>query len=258
MYATNHFETMILNLLRGVSATAPATAYLALYLNTPSETGAAGTEVSYSGYVRMPIAFTEPAAMNGGIGIQNVSDITFPTTTTAAGTVTHIGVLDSLTGGNMLLYAELTEPLVIQANEAPVIVAGEAQWWLTGNMSNAYKAKVLNLLRGINSTGFTPYLSLYNGSPEAGGSELSGAGYGRVALTFGAPAEQSSGQMLISNSVRATTARAATSWGTWTYTAVYDAASNGSPAFYIARTPKEMRKGLLAVIEIGGLSLAVN
>lgn len=258
MYATNYLEAKILNLLRGTSVTAPAVVYLALFLNSPTETGTAGTEVSYSGYTRMAIDFSEPAAMNSGIGLQNLGDITFPTAPTAAGTVTHIGVLDSLTGGNMLIYAELTEPLVILANEAPVIVAGEAQFWLTGNMSNAYKTKVLNLLRNINITGFVPYLSLFNGNPEDGGSELSGGGYGRVALQFSAPAVQSSGQTQISNSVRATTARATSSWGTWTNTVIFDAASNGNPVFYNTRSAKEMRKGLLAVIEVGGLSLAVN
>lgn len=258
MYATDYYEAKILNLLRGTSIAAPATVYLALYLNSPTETGAAGTEVSYSGYTRMAISFSEPSAMNNGIGIQNLSDITFPTAQTAAGTVTHVGVLDSLTGGNMLIYAELTEPLVILANEAPVIVAGEAQFWFTGNMSNAYKTKALNLLRNINITGFVPYLTLFNGNPEDTGSELSGGGYGRVALTFSAPSVQPSGQSLITNSVRATTARATTSWGTWTYTAVFDAASNGSPVFYIQRASKEMRKGLLAVVEVGGFSLAVN
>ena len=45
MYATDYFETLILNLARGVSATAPQTMYLALYLNDPSDTGG-GTEVS--------------------------------------------------------------------------------------------------------------------------------------------------------------------------------------------------------------------
>lgn len=256
--ATNYFEAIILNLLRGISATAPSNIYLALYLNDPSETGEAGTEVTYQGYTRMPIILTEPASMNDGIGVQNVSEITFPTSPIAAGTVNYIGLRDSLTGGNMYAYAELDEPLVIQANEAPVFVAGEAAFWWMGELSHAYMTKALNLLRGTNVSGFTPYLALFNGSPESGGSELSGGGYGRVALTFGAPAVQPSGQTNISNSAAATTARATTSWGTWTYTAVYDAVSSGIPVYYKSRASKEMRKGLLAKIDVGGLTLAVN
>ena len=45
MYATNHFEEIMLNLARGISASAPETMYLALYLNDPGEDGA-GTQVS--------------------------------------------------------------------------------------------------------------------------------------------------------------------------------------------------------------------
>lgn len=258
MYATNKFETDILNLLRGVSITAPAKVYLALFLNSPTETGQAGTEITYTGYARQEISFSAPASMNGGLGISNSADITFPTSASAAGTVTHIGVMDSLTAGNMLVYGELTDPLVVAANEAPVIVSGEAMWWLSGNMANAYKTKVLNILRGTNCSGFVPYLALYNGSPESGGSELSGSGYARVNLTFGAPAEQTSGQMLITNSVRAATSRAGAAWGTWNYTAIYDALSNGNPVFYVSRTAKEFRKGLMAVVDVGNLSLAVN
>lgn len=258
MYATNYLETAILNLLRGMSITAPATVYMALYFNSPGESGQSGTEVSYTGYARQPVAFSAPAALNGGIGVQNSADITFAQASVSVGTVTHIGVLDSLTGGNMLLYAELTESLVINANEAPVIVAGEAQWWLTGNMSNTYKTKVLNILRSVNCSGFTPFLSLWGGNPEDGGAELSGGGYARVELTFDAPEEQQTGQMKTSNSLRATTNRSTSAWGTWVYTVVMDAAANGNPVFFVQRTAKDIRKGLLVIVESGDLSLVVN
>ena len=258
MYATNYFETAILNLLRGTSITAPSKVYMAMFFNSPTESGTAGTEVSYSGYARQEVIFSAPAAMHNGIGIQNNSDITFPQAPAPVGTVTHIGILDSLTGGNMLLYSELTESMVINANEAPVIVAEESQWWMTGNISTAYKTKILNVLRGINCAGFDPFLSLYNGNPESGGSELSGGGYGRVALAFSAPAEQATGQMKTSNSVRATTSRSTAAWGTWTYDVIMDAASNGIPVFFVSRAAKEVRKGLLVIIEAGDLSLVVN
>lgn len=258
MYATNYFEEKILNLLRGVSITAPTNVYLALFLNSPGESGQSGTEITYTGYARQPISFSAPASMSGGIGIQNSADITFPTSPTAAGTVTYVAVMDSLTGGNMLVYGELTDPLIVAASEAPVIIAGDAQWWLTGNMSNAYKTKVLNILRGQNCSGFVPYLALYSGNPDSGGNELSGTGYARVSLTFGSPAEQTSGQMMIKNSVRAQTARAGSTWGTWTYTAIFDAESNGNAVFYISRTSKEFRKGLMAIIDVANLSLAIN
>lgn len=258
MYATNYLENAVLNLFRGQSFAAPTTVYMALFLNNPSETGQAGTEVSYTNYARQPVTFSAPAAMNGGIGVQNSGDITYAKTSVPLGTITHIGIMDSLSGGNMLLYSELTESLTVIADEAPVIVSGEAQWWFTGNLSDAYKTKVLNILRATNVAGFVPYLSFWSGSPESGGAELSGGGYARVALTFGAPEEQSSGQSKISNSVRATTYRSTEPWGTWAFTVIMDAASNGVPAFYIQRSAKDVRKGMLIIVEVGDLGLLLN
>ncbi len=258
MYATDYFETMMLNTLRGTNATAPTKVYMGLFLSNPGETGAGGTEVSYSGYQRQEVSFSSPAVMSGGIGLQNSGDITFPVTAVALGSVTHVGILDSQTGGNMLLYGEFTEALTVEANESPVVVSGEAQWWITGGMSTAYKTKMLNLLRGTSISGFTPYLAIYNGSPEDGGSELSGDNYARSAITFSAPASQVGGQSQIANSGRLSTPRASTSWGTMTHIAVMDASTSGQPVFYASRNTKAFRKGMMLIYEDGALKLSIN
>lgn len=258
MYGTNYFEAMVLNVLRGVQAGAPATVYVGLFLTNPTEAGA-GTEVSYTGYVRQEIAFTAPAAMQNGIGIQNAAEITFPIAPSAAGTITHLGIFDSQTSGNMLLYGELESPQSIEAQEAPVIVAGEAKWWVSGNMSQYMKEKVLNIIRGTNCAGITPYLAMFNGDPDDGGTELSGANYARLQLAFSSPSEQPTGEMKIATTADVTTARASSSWGTWAQTVVMDADGGGNAIFSKAKSPsKVMRAGMLATITAGGLSLAVN
>lgn len=258
MYGTNYFETIILNVLRGTEAAAISNVYVGLFLTNPGEAGA-GTEVAYTGYKRQKITFTAPAAMENGIGIQNNADITFPIAPSAAGTVTHLGIFDSQTSGNMLLYGALSEAQGIEAQEAPVIVAGEAKWYLTGNMSAYFKTAVLNMLRGVAINGVTPYLALYNGDPDNGGVELSGGGYSRLALTFSAPAEQSNNDAKIWTTEDVSTARATALWGEWAQTVVMDAATGGHPIFSKAKTPsKVMRSGLLVTITAGNLSLAVN
>lgn len=258
MYATNYFEEMVLNVLRGQTARAPSAVYLALYLNNPGEAGTQGTEVTYAGYARQAIGFASPAKMNGGVGIQNISDITFPTTPTSLGAVTHLGIMDSSTGGNMLLYGEFTEAIQVEAQEAPVIVAGEAQWWITGGMTTAYRTHALNLLRGTDIPGATPHLALFGGDPESGGSELAGAGYARMPIDFSAPEEQTGGQMRIVNSTAIMSSRAVDAWGTWTHTVVYDAADAGQPIYMLARSPKEMRRGVMVTLSPGSLSLFLN
>lgn len=257
MFATNYYENMILNLMLGQSATASPKVYIGLFLSPPGESGG-GAEVSYQGYSRMEILFSEPGALESGIGFVNTEDITFAKANSDVGSVTHIGIFDSVLGGNMLLYGELDAEIVVSKDEAPVIVAGEAKYWVTGALSVAYATKVLNLLRGISCPGFVPYLALFNGNPETAGAELNGGGYNRLPLTFSAPSELPTGPSQITNSTRVATERATSAWGVWNYTAIFDAASNGTPVWLAERTPKEMRKGLMAIVEVGALAVSVN
>ena len=258
MYATDYFETMILNLARGISATAPQTMYLALYLNDPSDSGG-GTEVSYSGYARQPITFSAPAPSGGGMAIQNDTAITFAEATVDVGNATHVGVLDSLTGGNMYVYGPLAEVLNIQANVSPVVRANAIKWISSGKMSNAYKTKILNIMRGTNCPGFTPYLALCNGSPEAGGSEFVGNAYERMQITFGSPSGQSGGAMMISNSASISSSVATGTWGNLTHIAVYDAQEAGSPYLIDAANPSTlMNKDKAIIYEIGALKFSIN
>lgn len=120
----------------------------------------------------------------------------------------------------MLCRGELIEPMVIGENEPPVLLAGDVLFYLTGNLSKAWKTKALNILRGQTMPGVAPHISLWNGSPEDGGAELSGSNYQRIPLTFGAPAEQASGQIIARNSAAASFPRPSTPWGTWTHSAI--------------------------------------
>ena len=259
MYASDYLETGFLNVLRGMTFTAPAKCYLALFLNDPGESGTIGTEIAYAGYARKAIDFSEPAAINGGIGIQNLSDITFAAPPNAAGTITYIAVMDSLVGGNMLARGELTENLVIGANEPPVFLAGDVLFYLTGNMSTAYKTRLLNFFRGVSIAGITPHFSLWNGSPEATGSELAGDNYARVPITFAAPTEQVSGQLLMSNAAVVTFNRPSTAWGVWNYSAIYSAASGGEPIYLQALTENiTIKKGYMPTIDVGSLKVGLN
>lgn len=259
MYACDYLENGVLNALRGVTFAAPAKCYLALYLNDPGESGTAGSEIGYPGYKRVEIDFSAPADSNGGIGIQNLTDITFPAPDAAAGTITYIGVLDSLTGGNMLARGELVEPLVIGAKEPPVFLAGDALFYLTGNFSKAWMARILNVFRGQSIQGITPWFSLWNGSPESSGSELSGDNYQRVQITFGAPAEQPSGQIIARNSQAAAFNRPSTAWGTWNYSALYSAETSGEPVYIKALTePVELKRGYMPTIAEGAVEVGIN
>ncbi len=258
MYACNYLENGFLNVLRGITFSAPSKCWLALYINDPGEAGN-GTEIQYESYTRREISFSEPAAVNSGIGIQNLSDITFAKPQTAAGTVTHIGILDSQTGGNMLARGELTEPIVIGANQPPVFLAGDVLLYFTGDLSTAYKTRLLNIFRGQSLAGIQPHFSLWNGSPERSGAELSGDNYERVPISFSAPSEQASGQLQIENASAAAFNRPSTAWGTWSWSAIHSAKSGGEPV-YIRQLASsvEIRRGYMPAFDASAIKVGIN
>lgn len=259
MYASNYFENLMLNLMRGQSITAPANLYLALFLSNPSDTGSEGTEITYSGYQRMPITFSAPAASGSGLSMQNTSLITFAESTVSAGSVTYVAVYDSLTGGNMWLYGQLDTPLNVQPNVSPVFRAGSVTWIWTGNLSTYYRTAIMNSLRGTNVSGFSPYLAFCSGDPTGSGNEFSGNNYARVAVTMTAPTQQSSGTAQSQNSSDVISPIATGAWGVYDTAAIYDASSSGN-AFMVIPTGNSytINTGYSITCQSGSLQVNVN
>ena len=228
MYATNYFENAMLNLMRGMSITAPATMYLALFVSNPGDTGTEGTEVTYSGYARQPITFSAPASSGSGLAMQNTAMISFPEASTNAGTVTYVAVYDSLTGGNMWLYGVLDPTLNIQTGVSPVFREGSVKWIWSGNLTTYYRTAIMNTCRGVNCSGFSPYIGFCNGDPTGSGSEFSGNNYSRVSVVMSAPTQQSSGTAQSQNTADVLSGIATGNWGTLNTVAIFDNESSGN------------------------------
>ena len=114
MSLSNTFETRVLTwLLTGDAVTRPSSFYVALFTSNPDE-DASGTEVSTSGtaYARQSVSFSV-----SGNTATNSAAIEFPTATASYGTVTHIGVFDASTGGNLIAYAALTTSKAIDTGD---------------------------------------------------------------------------------------------------------------------------------------------
>jgi len=122
MSFSNFLETEILDHVFGAAAyTAPGTMYLALYTSAPGEAGG-GTEVSASGtaYARQSVAFTV-----SGNTASNTGAVEYPTATDDFGTVTHVGVMDALTSGNLMAYAALASSKTIATGDVFRVPAGD-------------------------------------------------------------------------------------------------------------------------------------
>ena len=119
MQASTFLEHAILNhFFRSASQPAPATLFLALYISDPTDDDI-GTEIAGGGYMRQIITFAEPQQVGGRGQTQNNAQVTFPTATDNWGTISHWGVRDALTGGNLLTYAPVPTPkLIEQGDEA--------------------------------------------------------------------------------------------------------------------------------------------
>lgn len=258
MYATNYLETGFLNVMKNITLNAPSQIYVGLYITNPTDEGS-GVEVAYTGYERQTVSFSNAALEDGQIQIKSLDDVKFPESTVDAGTVTHIGLLDSKVGGNMLAYGRLIEDLDVRAGEAPVLLASEVIVYSNGQLSESYKKKLLNVFRGESISGVTPHLALFNGDPDNGGSELLGENYARVPIEFTVPTQNSSGQSVISNNIELKFNRPSTGWGVWNYTAVMDSLSQGEPIWIHNRgLSKELKKGYMPLAEVGAIKFALN
>lgn len=259
MYASNYFENLMLNLMRGQAISAPANLYLGLFLSNPTDDGASGTEISYSGYARQPITFSAPAASGSGMMIQNTAEITFPESQIAAGSVLYVGVFDSLSGGNMWLYGALDTPLVVNAGVSPKFRANSVKWTWTGNLTTFYKTAIMNTLRGTSLNGFTPYIGFGNGDPTDTGNEFSGNNYARVQASMSAPVQQSTGAAMSQNSADLETNIASGNWGTFDTVTIFDASSSGNAyAVLTLASSYNILSNFNISIDAGTLQVSIN
>lgn len=123
---TAYLEKIILDMvLLGEVYTPPATVYLALFTADPGRDGSLTNEIADPAYQRQEVIFTaaddDPES---GSYSANAYDVEFPEASEDWGTVTHIGIMDAATGGNMLYKGAFDLAKTITEGEFPKIPAG--------------------------------------------------------------------------------------------------------------------------------------
>jgi len=110
---SNYLENALINAtLRNTAYTSPSVVYIALYTSDPTDANT-GTQVSGGSYARQSATFGAPS--NGTS--TNSAAIEFPQATASWGTVTHIGILDALTSGNLLYHTALDTSKTIDTGD---------------------------------------------------------------------------------------------------------------------------------------------
>ncbi len=126
MSASNYTEDNVINTtLRGQAFPVPSNVYVALFTADPTDANVTANEVQTSAW---PAYARQDAAQGGAIdsgwtapsdGVSsNAKTIEFPANDGAASVVvTHFGLYDALTGGNLLYHAPLDNTKTIEVGD---------------------------------------------------------------------------------------------------------------------------------------------
>lgn len=122
MSFSNFLETELLDHVFANNAyTSPSAVYVGLFTSNPDEDGS-GSEVSTSGtaYVRQSASFT----VSGNTATTDAA-VEFPTATASWGSITHIGIYDAESAGNLLAYSALDAAKTISSGDVLRIPTGD-------------------------------------------------------------------------------------------------------------------------------------
>lgn len=118
---SDYAENLILNWLMKNTGSAPSATYLALFTAAPSDSGG-GTEVSGNGYARQAVTW-DTASGTGGT-TSNTAAETFTASGGSFGAVTHIGIFDAATSGNLLWHGAMTASKTVADGDSLQFSAG--------------------------------------------------------------------------------------------------------------------------------------
>ena len=118
---SDYLENEILDHILGTGAyTMPTTVYVGLSTASLNDDNS-GTELSGSGYARQSATFS--AASSGTTS--NSAAIEFPAATGSWGTVSHFGIYDAASSGNLLIHGAFTTGKAIASGDILKIATGD-------------------------------------------------------------------------------------------------------------------------------------
>lgn len=117
---SDYLENAVLEHVLGGAALSQPTPYVGLFTAAPSDSGG-GTEVTGGSYAR--VATGAFSATSGTA--DNDADIEFPEATASWGTITHFGIFDAVSGGNLLVHGALDASVAIATGDVFRFNAGD-------------------------------------------------------------------------------------------------------------------------------------
>ena len=116
---SDYAENKQIDHITGKTAFTKPTAYIGLSIADPLDDGSGNAEPDGTGsYARITTSGSDWDAANGG-ATANATALSFPISTaawsTGANNLTHFGVWDAASAGNLLFHADLTTPRAVNA-----------------------------------------------------------------------------------------------------------------------------------------------
>ena len=125
--------------------------------------------------------------------------------------------------------------------------------------SHSYSDAVLGVLNGNDLPGVTPFVALFSTAPGddgSAGTELSGSGYARQAITFGAPGPATGNAEQVANSNNIQFGPAAADWLQAVAFGIFDALANGNLLYWnTLAIPKTVQQGDFGQFAPGSLTV---
>ena len=119
---STYMENRVVNFMRNVAITGQAAVYVALFTQDDGlEEGTITSEVSGGSYARELAGLS---ASSDGVSA-NASDVTFTTATANWGTITHVALIDAISGGNVIMHNALDVSKVVVNGDTFKINTGD-------------------------------------------------------------------------------------------------------------------------------------
>lgn len=133
---TTYFKNIIMgNIFKTATGTAlPANYYIGLSSTAPDASGSGVTEPSTVGTAYARVRLSSLSAPNNGV-ITNTGEISFPESTAnwfpASAPAIYYVIYDAQSGGNLLMYNQLTNSRIIETNTIATIKSNSLYLQLT-------------------------------------------------------------------------------------------------------------------------------
>lgn len=264
---TDFLEGELLDHVFNAAYTPPTTVYLALFESDPLDAGS-GTETAYTSYARQAITFSAASSRS----IAQSGSISFPANGGTSVNLTHWGVFDAATVGNLMAHGALTATKTINNGDTPSVASGEVTISVSAGEVSNYLANLFLDFAFRNQAFSAPatYVALTTATiadSDTGTSitEPAGGSYARKQVNVNGGASPTwdlasgTSPTLVDNTHQIDMPTATASWGTVVAVAICDAATLGNLLFYDnAMTDSAVDNGDTASFAVGALDITLD